>query len=81
MMSGQRSMTTGIISHKKHKTYRRTNEEILGGSESMAAVSRDYRICPNNRHGAYLFEGSVFTKGRTNLVTRFLDPICLISRT
>lgn len=84
MMSGERSTT--IISQLKiiyleHKTYRRNYEEIIGGSESTAAISYDYRTCSGKRHGTYLFEGSVFTKGRTNLVTRFLDPICLIPRT
>ena len=74
MMSGQRSKT--IISQMKiiyleHKTCRRKYEEIIGGSESTAAIIHDYRNPSSKRHGTYLFEGSVFTEVRTNLVTRF----------
>ena len=83
-MSEQRSTT--IISqmkiiYLKHKTCRRNYEEIIGGSESTATIIHDYRNCSSKRHGTYLFEGSVFTKVRTNLVTGFQDPVCLITPT
>lgn len=56
MMSGERSTT--IISQLKiiyleHKTYRRNYEEIIGGSESTAAISYDSRTCWSKRHGTY----------------------------
>ena len=43
------------------KSTSNTNE-IVGGSEYMAKISGDYRICSSKHRGAYWFEGGVYLK-------------------